>query len=110
VIIMALTITLAGDWMHSLGDRRAVDALVAFDASYPTGGEALTPANLGLGVIDRLEADPKSGYVFQFDYSAQKLMAFVGDNDAGADGPLAQVADTTNLGALTDVHVHAVGA
>ena len=74
---MALTVTLSGDWMESIGSRRAVNATIAFDSSYPTGGESLTAANLGLGVLDKVEIESKSGYTFSYDYTNSKVLAYV---------------------------------
>jgi len=49
---------------------------IAFDSSYPTGGESLTPANLGLKQILQVHVSPKSGYLFEYDYDNEKLKAF----------------------------------
>jgi hypothetical protein len=46
-----------------------------FDSSYPTGGEPLTPADLGLSSILFLHATPASGYSFEYDFTNQKLIA-----------------------------------
>jgi hypothetical protein len=50
---------------------------MTFDDSYPAGGEALTGADLGLETLQFVIAEPVAGYVFQYNYSTQKLMAFV---------------------------------
>lgn len=93
-----------------VGDRRVVIADFAFDSSYPTGGESLTPANLGFtSRIDFLFAEPKSGYNFVYDRANQKLLAYYNDYDAVADGAHIQVPDTTNLSSLSAVRVFAVG-
>jgi len=106
---MALVPTLSGDWLGSIGSLRIVTGTLAFDASYPTGGEPLTPATLGLGVIHFLIAEPNSGYVFTYDYANQKLLAYYADYDAVADGPLIQFPDATSLAALTAVKFMAIG-
>ena len=80
-----------------LYDTMMVVAEVTFDDSYPTGGEPLAPAALGLSKIDILVASPNSGYVFEYDHANSKLKAYQGDNDAVADGPLVQVADKADL-------------
>lgn len=74
---------------------------VAFDSSYPTGGESLTAANLGLAGIVHVQAGSAGGYVFEYDHTNKKLKAFMGDNNNAADGPLIEVADTTDLSAVT---------
>lgn len=105
---MGLTVTLTGDWMESQGNRRAVEATIAFDSSYPTGGESLTAANLGLGVVTHVDVQSKGGYVFAYDYTNSKVLAYV-EEDTAAGGPLPEVADTTSLAAVTGVRVRAVG-
>ena len=82
---------------------------VAFDSSYPTGGESLTPAMFGLNTIDFLLAEPAGGYTFEYDHANSKLIARVGDNDAVADGPGVQVANATNLSTVTGVRVLVLG-
>lgn len=74
---MALTISLAGDWLSSFGNKRAVTGTITFDSSYATGGESLTPANIGLGKIERITFNQaEDGYVFKYDYANQKVMAY----------------------------------
>ena len=81
-------------------DSLIVTAEVTFDDSYPTGGEPISAASLGLKSIDFLSANPNGGYVFEFDHANSKLKAFQADYDAVADGPLIQVADKTDLKAV----------
>lgn len=57
----------------SVGSEWEVQATFDFDSSYPSGGESLTPAILGLTSISNLRAEPKGGYTFEYDYSAQTL-------------------------------------
>lgn len=74
---MALTVSLTGDWLQSLGSRRAVNGTITFDSSYATGGESLTPANIGLGVIQSITFNHgEDGYVFKYNHSTQKVMVF----------------------------------
>lgn len=74
---MALTVSLTGDWLESVGSKRAVNGKITFDSSYATGGETLTPANIGLGVIDRIEFNQgEDGYVFKYDYTNQKVLVY----------------------------------
>ena len=84
---------------------------VTFDSAYASpGGEALTPADLGLSAIFVVIVQPKSTalYSFAYDYAAQKLRAYQGDNDAGADGPAVEVGNDTNLAAVV-ARVVAIG-
>lgn len=81
-----------------IGNKRQTIAVVAFGSSYPVGGESLTARNLGLSVIDVLTADPKSGYLFEYDYVNSKLKVF---------HPRAAIANT--LSVTTPVLAHASG-
>lgn len=89
------------------GTAKIYTGTIAMDSSYPTGGEAIDIS--GNERFDHLDAVSTSGYVFSWDAANQKLLAYVGDNDAVADGPLAQVASTTDLSALTTIPFFAVG-
>lgn len=73
---------------------------VTFDSSYPTGGEALTAADFGLSSIVWAHASNASGYVFSYDYTNSKLLAYRGDNDNAADAPMIEVANAVNLSAV----------
>lgn len=89
-----------------------VTGKVAFDSSYPTGGEDISdvanqfPRQL-LGVV----WEGSGGYQFETDYTAnaEKVKAFYGDNNNAADGPLIEVPNATNLSALTGVRFLAWG-
>ena len=87
------------------GRRRVHLFQVTFDASYPTGGEALGLS--AAGVADKSNARyffqqraPLTvGYSFVYDRANDKLVVFWVDTTV--DGAaLAQVADTTDLSAL----------
>lgn len=105
---MTVTVTQVGS-QHSVGDLRAVIADVAFDSSYPTGGEPLTAANLGLNTLEFVLVEPAGGYAFEYDHANAKIIARYADYDAVADGALIQVPDTTNLSTVTGVRVIAFG-
>lgn len=79
-------------------------------ASYSTGGDAITAADFGLSRLDYLvfSAGGEGGYVFAYDVSAGKIMAFYADYDAVADGALIQVAAAVDLSGSV-VHGLAVG-
>lgn len=92
------------------GSRRSIHLTVAFDASYPTGGYAITPAQLGLQNIINVRCDPQKGYTFEWDYVNGKLIAYQGDNANAGVAPGIQVAATTNLSAvLTAVRLTVTG-
>lgn len=105
---MALTVTLSGDWLESLGSRRGVAAKITFDSSYQTGGMSLTPANIGLGVIGRIFFNPDSGYICSYDYTNQKVQVWVDGGNlptvtvtgGQAAGPGLQITPDSNAGVL----------
>lgn len=103
---MALTITRAGDWLGSAGNVRTSTVTIAFDSSYDSGGEALTAANLGLGVIEHVTIMPKGGYVFEYDYTNSKVIVYV-EEAVAAGGPLVEASGDLSL--LTGVKVRATG-
>lgn len=98
------SVTLAGDWMISVGNRREVIGLFNFDSSYPTGGESLTAASIGLGVLDFISFDQgQGGYVFDYDYANSKILVYQQTDPAavgGANIPLVEVTNTTSLATL----------
>jgi len=49
---------------------------ITLDSSYPTGGEAITPQQLGLTALDFVLPSPAAGYIFEFDHANSKLKAF----------------------------------
>lgn len=78
------------------GNKRVRVYDVTFDSSYPTGGESLTPADVGLKKIEQVipqgpaaDSDGTGGansVDVRYDYSTQKLQAFEGGG-AGAVNP-----------------------
>ena len=85
------------------GSKRTATFDVAFDASYPTGGEALTPGQVGLQVIESAVIEPKGGYLFEWDHTAKKVKVFSG---GGADFTPAG----TFAGSALATHAHTVAA
>lgn len=57
------------------GSKKIAFCDIAFDSSYPTGGEGLTPGNVGLERIEFTIIPNKSGYMFEYDYTNKKLKA-----------------------------------
>lgn len=89
-----------------VGDEYEIQKIVAFDSSYPTGGEAFTVADLGFKVLPRwIEIETSAGYIFKIDRTNLKVIAYMGDNNNASDGPLIEVANTTDLSAVTGVRV-----
>ena len=79
---------------------------VSFDNSYPTGGIDFDMSNYFpkgvLGVI----VSPQDGYVFEYDKTAKKIKAYAVGAEAGA---MAEVANETDLSAVTNVSFIALG-
>ena len=66
---MALTITVDTGGHSIVGNKRMVVGVIAFDSSYPTGGETLTANNIGLGIIDAIAFTGTGhlGYIYYTD-------------------------------------------
>jgi hypothetical protein len=109
---MALTVanTETGVYARAKGDEYETRKTIAFDSSYPTGGEPLTKGDLGFSAAPTVvEIEPKSGYVFEYDFTNEKILAYYGDNNNASDGPLIEVPNATNLATITGVKIRAVG-
>ena len=94
---MALTVTQLGR-TNITGNRLTVALKVVPDSSWLAAGEALNLTQF-VPVLETVlvDSDP-GGYVWSFDRSAAKLLAY----EAGADGAsLDAVADSTNLSGQT---------
>lgn len=102
---MGLTITrpVAGSDYVS-GNKRVKVREIEFDNNYPTGGESLTPADVGLEVIEQFiphgpaaNSDGTGGTLsvsVRYDHSTSKLQAF----ESGADGAVEpEKGDTESL-------------
>jgi hypothetical protein len=64
---------------YVVGNRKTVIATITGDTSYPTGGSALTPAQLGLRRVDYADTPQAVGGVsFTYDYANNKLLSFTG--------------------------------
>jgi len=91
------------------GVRTVIEGTIALDSSYPTGGESITAASLGLVRIDDMIIGNKSGYSFEWDATNSKLLAYQGDNTNAAAAPAVQVPDTTNLSTVTGIRARVTG-
>lgn len=71
---------------------------IAFDDAYPTGGEAVTPGDVGLTRIDDAIISPEGGFTFEWDTTNSKILAYW--VDTSTDGAaMAEVVDTTDINA-----------
>lgn len=103
---MAATVTILDKTV--MGNKRVTTADVVFDSSYPTGGESVTPAQLGLSAVHVANAtisvpdDAIGTTAAKYVVSTGKIMVY--DDD---DTP-AEVASTADLAGLT-VRLQAFG-
>lgn len=95
---------------HSAGSELKRTCALAFDNSYPTGGEAFTAAQFGLTHIRRMKLQPEQGYDFEVDYTARKIKAFY--SGANAHAHSVQALSTSNViqvghdATATDNHIY----
>jgi hypothetical protein len=59
------------------GTKRVSMFDLAFDSSYPAGGESLLPADARMGGVDKVLIEPKNGIAFEYDLTNQKVKAFM---------------------------------
>lgn len=71
---MALTVT--REKIMTSGDAHRIIGTIAFDSSYPTGGESLTAADFGLTAIRELELKESGGYTFSWDKTNNKVLVY----------------------------------
>ena len=83
------------------GDQRITIADITFSDSYPTGGEAIDLAQLGLNLVNFVWAPPTDGYLLEYDYAGNKLLALYPTADAATPAVAEEVADQTDLETLT---------
>jgi hypothetical protein len=81
---MALTIAVTR--RSTSGDQHVVTGTIAFDSSYPTGGESFTPANIGLRVVDLMLFEQTKGFTYEYDYTNSKVKAYAQGALVGAAG------------------------
>lgn len=95
------------------GGRRSILARMAFGdgaLTYPAGGFPVSIGKLGcpnniesLKVVDQ----GVSGYIFNYDQSAVKMVVLMGDNNNASDGPMVE-ASTVAIAAQT-IEVEVIG-
>ena len=106
---------------HRPGHVTEVFYSAVFDTQYNTGGEALTPGDLGMSTIYSINVEATAiayfGYEFLYDYTNEELLVYA-INDTFADSGEAitlyswdfveQIDSTTDLSGLT-VRINAKG-
>lgn len=104
--------------LHPEGGKRMNVVNITFDSSYPTGGEAVTPNQLGLQAIDTVlcfpsyaSSNPTGCVIPVWDQANKKILVFQQTDPAasgGANVGLVQFTDTASLANLT-ITVLAIG-
>lgn len=102
---MALTVAITR--RVTAGHQHIVSGTVAFDSSYPTGGESFTAADIGLRTMDMVMVHQTKGIVFEYDYTNSKILAYAQGALVGAAG--AEILDdfpvTAGPGVTADTHL-----
>lgn len=78
------------------GDKRVALLTVTFDSSYPTGGEAVTAADVGMTAINHVIAAPLVSVDNDVYWDGPNSKLFVTVRSTGVE-----VANTTSLATLT---------
>jgi hypothetical protein len=101
---MALAVTVVASTANSsylggtLGGLQITTGTLAFDSSYPTGGEAVTESDFSaeLGTLVHLSVEPTAVYThWVYDKTNDKLKGYTATNT--------EIGNTTDLSALTAV-------
>ena len=99
---MALTITKDFPAIERISRNMGMlTGTIAFDASYPTGGESATDITKYFKTCLRVVCDGKSGYTFEWDKTNSKLKVMYVDKVTVTTGATA-AADSTSGALLTD--------
>jgi len=59
-----------------IGNRRMHRFEMAFDTSYPIGGETFPKGLVHLRDIDMMLISPRNGYLFEYDYAEDKVLVY----------------------------------
>lgn len=78
-----------------------VSGTIALDASYPTGGYALSPAKFGLTTVSGVLFEDTAGYGVVYNRTTDKVQVYSTGNT--------EVANATNLSTLQAVYFEAKG-
>lgn len=75
---MALVVTVPASGNSVQGNKRVSRGTLAFDSSYPTGGEAYLDAHFGMVRAERINIPPFAGFSFEIDYTNKKIKVING--------------------------------
>jgi hypothetical protein len=106
---MALTVAAVPTANYAVSNKRVKVVDITFDSSYLTAGESLTPANVGLKVIQQAmphgefrNTDGTLGVGVSYDRTNSKLLAYGGSAAAAVRGEIASTTDlSTYSGRMT---------
>lgn len=84
-------------FVNRAGKKRQAVTEITMDSSYPTGGEAVTAAQLGLATVDVALCSTNTGHIAQYDKANAKIKLYYADYDAVADGALIEVPAATDV-------------
>lgn len=103
---MALTVAMTRRVVT--GDQYMVVGTIAFDSSYPTGGESFTPADLGLRTVDLMLFQQNTlGFTFSYDYTNSKVLVYAqgAAHAAGGAATLDDYAVTAGPGVSSGISI-----
>lgn len=101
---MALTIT--NLVRNKIGNKWEMTGLIAFDSSYPTGGELISAVDLGLAYMEVLNVNPRSGYIFDGVVATGGATANVIAYTSGGFTPAGTNSVPTFTGSALTAHTH----
>lgn len=107
---MAITVTRDADAFQVQGHRYRVSGTIAFDSSYPVGGETLTPNDFGLSSIEDILVSNRNGYSFEFDKTNTKLKVFSGSPTSTQTLYMLATAVTSSSTAATNMVTYSLPA
>lgn len=81
-----MSIALTNLQYGSFGNMICASGVAAFDSSYPTGGEALTAATLGMSAIRFIIFEPRLGFVLTYDHTNSKVLVYTQGAAHGTGG------------------------
>ena len=96
-----MALTISNEDRRIMGDRVVIDAKIAFDDSYPTGGEALANTDFsGLHQIDSVIVHSTNLAMYRviWDDTTSKLKAYL--EASGGDGAEDEVGDGVDINTL----------
>ena len=101
-----MALTISNEDRRIMGDRVVIDAKIAFDDSYPTGGEALANTDFsGLHQIDSVIVHSTNLAMYRviWDDTNSKLKVYLEDATSGKEAEVGNTEDINTLRCLVQV-------